>query len=186
MASDRLSAAKLIEAVHEAGGAIALAGDRIHLSAAAPLPDNLVEAIRASRDQVIQVLRPARSKTPDSHTPAAWRVWYRARIQHHKRLGRNDILAGALAWGEAENIWHQRHGASPDPSKCAGCGELLSGRERLTLGDGAVVHWDEGAGLDCLGSYGRRWRSEATAGLVALGLEPPDETSTEYNLRDRS
>lgn len=36
MASDHLSAAKLIEAVHEAGGAIALAGDRIRLSAAPP------------------------------------------------------------------------------------------------------------------------------------------------------
>ena len=178
MGSDNLSAAKLIEAVHEAGGTIALAGDRIRLSAAAPLPDNLMEAIRASRDQVIQALRPARSKTPDSDTPAAWRVWYRARIQHHNRLGRDDDLAGSLTWGEAENIWHRRHGAKPDPSKCAGCGELLSGRERLTLGDGAAVHWDEGTGFDCLAAHGVRWRAYATAGLVALGLEPPDELST--------
>ena len=173
MASDHLSAAKLIEAVHEAGGAIALAGDRIHLSAAAPLPDNLVEAIRASRDQVIQALRPARSKTPDGDTPAAWRVWYRARIQHHKRLGRDDILAVALAWGEAENIWHQRHGTEPDPPTCAGCGGLLSGRERLILSDGAAVHWDAHVGFDCLAAHGARWRANATAGLVALGLTPP-------------
>ncbi len=79
MASDSLSAAKLIEAVYEAGGAIALAGDRIRLSAKAPLPDDLVEAIRADRDQVIQALRPARSKTPDGDSPAAWSI-HRATI----------------------------------------------------------------------------------------------------------
>ena len=175
MASDRLSAAKLIEAVYEAGGAIVLTGDRIRLSAAAPLPDDLVEAIRADRDQVIQALRPARSKTPDGDTPAAWRVWYRERIGHHLNLGRDGALAHALAWGEAENIWLRRHGAKPDASKCGGCGELLSGRARLDMGDGASVHWDEAAGLACLSAYGRRWRGAAHAGLAALGLTPPHD-----------
>ena len=139
----------------------------------------MVEAIRAARDEVLQALRPARSKTPDGDTPAAWRGWHQERIGHQLNLGRGGTLADALAWGEGQNIWHQRHGTKPDPSKCAGCGKLLSGRERLPLGDGAAVHFDEDAGLDCLAAHGTRWRSEATAGLVALGLEPPDELSTE-------
>ena len=177
MGSDRLSAAKLIEAVHEAGGAIVLAGDRIRLSAAAPLPDNLVEAIRADRDQVIQALRPARSKAPDGDTPGAWRGWYQERMEQHRRLGRDDVLARSLTWGEAESVWHLKHGAKLDPSTCAGCGELLSGRERLPLSDGAFVHFDADAGLECLGAYGRRWRADATAGLAALGLTPPHEAT---------
>ena len=110
---------------------------------------------------------------PKGDTPAAWRVWYQALIQHQKSLGRDGALAGSLAWGEAENIWHRHHGTTPDQSTCAGCAQLLSGRERLTLDDGAAVHWDEAAGLDCLGSYGERWRAEATSGLAALGLSAP-------------
>ena len=179
MGSDHLSAAKLIEAVHEAGGTIALAGDRIRLSAAAKLPDNLVEAIRASRDQVIQALYRTRSKRPDGNSPTTWRVWFHERMEQHRRLGRDGVLAWSLTWGEAENIWHQRYGAKPDPSNCAGCGELLPGRERLTLGDGAAVHWDEGAGLDCLAAHGTRWRAEAGAGLAASGLTPPHDRQYE-------
>ena len=124
-----------------------------------------------------------RQSGPRDDTPGAWRGWCQERIGYHLNLGRDGALAGGLAWGEAENVWHQRHSAKHDPSNCAGCGELLSGRERLTLGDGAAVHWDQGAGFDCLGSYGRRWRSEATAGLVALGLAPPDELSIERDER---
>jgi hypothetical protein len=34
------------------------------------------------------------------------------------------------------------------------------------------VHLDEAHGLDCLLAFGARWRSAATAGLRALGLDP--------------
>jgi len=42
----------------------------------------------------------------------------------------------------------------------------------LDLQDGNRVHLADS--LDCLFAFGERWRREATAGLRALGLNPPD------------
>ncbi len=40
--------------------------------------------------------------------------------------------------------------------------------------DGARVHFDRAArGVDCITAYGARWRGSAVAGLLALGLDPP-------------
>jgi hypothetical protein len=41
----------------------------------------------------------------------------------------------------------------------------------MTLADGNRVHVDK---VDCVLRFGARWRAEATAGLKALGLDPPD------------
>jgi hypothetical protein len=54
--------------------------------------------------------------------------------------------------------------------QCAGCGEPIGGLPALDLPDGTRVH--SGDRLDCLFAFGERWRSEATAGLIALGLDP--------------
>jgi len=172
-----LSAQALIADLTRRGVELTVNADRLRWRAPKGTvgPEEMA-AMRRHKTAIIDLLsrrQDGGQSDPKGDTPAAWRVWYRARIQHHKRLGRDDILAGSLAWGEAENIWHRRHGAKSDPSKCAGCGGLLSGRERLPLGDDAAVHWAEGAGLDCLAAYGTRWRAEATAGLAALGLSAP-------------
>ncbi len=178
-----MSAQALIADLMRRGVELAVNADRLRWRAPKGTvgPDELAALLR-HKAEIIDLLSQRRGggqSGPKGDTPAAWRVWYRARIQHHNRLGRDDDLAGSLAWGEAENIWHRRHGAEPDPSKCAGCGGLLSGRERLILSDGAAVHWDEGAGFDCLAAHGARWRADASAGLVLLGLEPPADLSTE-------
>jgi hypothetical protein len=54
--------------------------------------------------------------------------------------------------------------------QCAGCGEPIADLPSMTLADGNRVHLD---GLGCLLAFGDRWRGEATAGLGALGLDPP-------------
>jgi hypothetical protein len=54
--------------------------------------------------------------------------------------------------------------------QCAGCGEPVGGFPALTLSDCARVHFER---LDCLIRHGERWRSAATAALVAMGLKPP-------------
>ncbi len=178
-----MSAIALITDLRGRGVKLGVRGDTLIIAA----PKGVVAPrdMAALRDQKAEIIRALNSRDesqrpgPRDDTPDAWRGWHQERIGHHLNLGRDDDLAGSLTWGEAENIWHQRHGTEPDPSNCAGCGELLSGRERLTLSDGAAVHWDETAGLDCLVAHGMRWRAEADAGLMGLDLEPPDELSTE-------
>ena len=55
-----MSAVPLIEAVQRAGGAIALQGDRLRLSAPEPLPQNLLEELRLHKAEVIDHLQHAR------------------------------------------------------------------------------------------------------------------------------
>jgi hypothetical protein len=81
--------------------------------------------------------------------------------------------AAHLAWGEIENHWHMQHGERVPHWQCAGCRELIGGRSALTLADANRVHFDGAHGLDCLLAFGERWRAKATAGLQALGLDPP-------------
>jgi hypothetical protein len=45
-----------------------------------------------------------------------------------------------------------------------------SGSQALNLPDGNRVHFEL---IDCLIRFGKRWRSDASEALVALGLEPP-------------
>jgi hypothetical protein len=59
--------------------------------------------------------------------------------------------------------------------QCAGCHEPIGGLPPLDLADGNRVHLDQAHGLDCLLSFGERWRAEATAGLRPLGLDPPSD-----------
>ena len=55
-----MSALPLIEAVERAGGAIALRGDRLRLSAPQPLPQNLLDELQAHKAEVIDHLQQAR------------------------------------------------------------------------------------------------------------------------------
>jgi hypothetical protein len=55
-----MSAVPLIEAVQRAGGAIALQGDRLRLSAAKPLPQELLEEVRLHKTDLIDHLQRAR------------------------------------------------------------------------------------------------------------------------------
>jgi hypothetical protein len=66
-----MSAVPLIEAVQRAGGAITLRGDRLRLSAPDPLPDNLLQKLRAHKAEVIDHLRQARAPKLAQHATDA-------------------------------------------------------------------------------------------------------------------
>jgi hypothetical protein len=69
-----MSALPLIEAVQRAGGAIALQGDRLRLSAPEPLPENLVQELRLHKMELIDHLQHARQSglgEPPAAVPAA-------------------------------------------------------------------------------------------------------------------
>jgi hypothetical protein len=79
--------------------------------------------------------------------------------------------ARRLAWGDLQNEWHALHGTRFPTWQCAGCRKPLSGFNTLDLNDGNRVHLDD---IECLITFGRRWRSIAHEWLVACGLKPPD------------
>jgi hypothetical protein len=110
---------------------------------------------------------------PIGDTLEDWRAWMNFRIQAWmaRRLSLNE--ARRSVWAEAETKWHGRHGAPPDPDRCAGCGEWMLDGPGMTFEDGAVVHFGNPDRLDCLIIYGEAWRAAASAGLVALGLRKP-------------
>ena len=114
---------------------------------------------------------------PDGDDLAAWRAWVRKGAkQRHRVDGWPMDEAVRLAWGDAINAWHERHGAKPSPSRCAGCGSWTADSPRTTLPDGAVIH-DDHRYLVCMGMYGEQWRGAAHDGLIALGLKAPVEVA---------
>jgi hypothetical protein len=111
--------------------------------------------------------------SPAGHDVTAWRAWMRRRMLVWIARGLSLAETRRSVWAEAEYEWHCRHGAPPDPDRCAGCGGWLLEGPGMPIGDGAVVHLDEIHGLDCQVLYGEQWRGAASAGLVALGLKRP-------------
>jgi hypothetical protein len=110
---------------------------------------------------------------PADDDATAWRAWMRSRIPVWRARGLTTAEAVRSVWSEAEDRWHRQHGATPDPDRCAGCGEWMLDGPGMTFDDGAVVHFGNPDRLDCLIIYGEAWRAAASAGLVALGLRKP-------------
>jgi hypothetical protein len=97
----------------------------------------------------------------------------RPRYAYRLRRGYSRAEAWRIVWGEAEWEWHKRHGAVPDPDRCAGCGKRLPAGTGLRLLDGAVVHVGDPEVVECLAVYGAQWRGAASVGLMQLGLKRP-------------
>jgi hypothetical protein len=111
---------------------------------------------------------------PIGDTLEAWRAWMNCRIPVRMARGLPRSEAMRSVWAEAECIWHCRHGAPPDPDRCAGCGEWMLDGPGMRFSDGAVVHLGNPDRFDCLILYGQEWRATASAGLIALGLKRPE------------
>jgi hypothetical protein len=103
----------------------------------------------------------------------AWQAWMNRRYAWRRRRGFSRAEALGIVWGEAEVAWHKRHGAAPDPTRCAGCGERLPSGAGIQMLDGAVVHVGDPEQVECLAVYGAQWRGAASVGLMALGLMRP-------------
>jgi hypothetical protein len=103
----------------------------------------------------------------------AWQAWMRPRYAYRLRRGYSRAEAWRIVWGDAEVEWHKRHGARPDPDRCAGCGERLMPGEGRRLPDGAVVHGGDPEKVECLAVYGAQWRGAASVALMAMGLTRP-------------
>jgi hypothetical protein len=134
-----VSALPLIEAVERAGGAIALQGDRLRLSAPEPLPQKLLEEVRLHKTDLIDHLQrapqsrleqPAASQpaaTSPNETVAAWaegmarlcrmlpprnypeRPWQKLIVDAERFLDGWAAQAAALGWPTWELFGCHRH-----------------------------------------------------------------------------
>jgi hypothetical protein len=189
--------ANLLAEIRRSGGDVRLIGcDRLKLVAPTALLPELAERVRAAKPVILAALagasrtaitadeggegelNPRRNTATAQHRTAQsssdraipdWRAGHREALAYWSAFHPADEAA-RLAWGEVENHWHMQHGERVPHWQCAGCNEPIGGRAALTLADGNRAHLDK---FDCLLSFGKRWRCEATAGLRALGLDPP-------------
>jgi hypothetical protein len=108
---------------------------------------------------------------PIGEDAAAWRAWMTARYRSRLARAWFEADARSATWCEAEDVWHRRHAADPDPDHCAGCRGLFLDSFGMVLPDGARVHIGDDAGLDCMIRYGEQWRPLARAALIGLGVD---------------
>jgi len=100
-----------------------------------------------------------------------WQEQFTVRTFEWFNGNRNWISARRVAWGDLQNEWHSLHGKRWPAGHCAGCEKPIIGLQTINMADGNSVHAEP---IECLISFGRRWRDAADAALVNLGLVPPD------------
>ncbi len=171
------TALEVVLAATAAGATLAVNGDRLSVTAPCPLPAELVDELRRSKTDILRLLSTDRVDD-DQQVPADDTEWwldlFNERAVHREfDGGYSRAEAERLAFGEMLLEWHRRYGARPDPHRCAGCDDELPSKGDLTLCDGAVVHFDAVRGVDCIISYGQKWRGAAVAALNAIGICPP-------------
>jgi hypothetical protein len=164
----------LLRRARDAGLAVEVEGDKLVIRGpkrAEPVARLLIDHKPEVMAALVPADPPALEAGESDPDPARWRRHYLIRAIRWELSGaRPARLAQHVAWGELLKEWHEHHGQRWPTWQCAGCGEPIGGLAALDLADGNRVHIDK---LDCLLSFGQRWRDEATAGLQALGLDPP-------------
>jgi hypothetical protein len=173
----RYGRATLLRRAQEAGLAVQAEGDRLIIRGP-KRAESVARLLIDHKRDVLAALAPreaARVPDEDVVDRACWRDRYATRIVHRFRRRHPWQEAERLAFGELILAWHRQHGASPDPGRCAGCGDDLPEDAGLAVDrGGARVHFDGVRGIDCIIGYGARWRGAAMAGLQAIGLHPPE------------
>jgi hypothetical protein len=155
-----MDALSLLARAHEAGLAIAIAGDKLIVRG----PRRAEPTVRLLAEHKPAVMAALASD---------WRARWREALVYWSAFHPADEAA-QLAWGELQIRWHRLHGEHLPQWQCAGCHKPIGGLAAMMLADGNRAHLRDD--LNCLLAFGQRWRSAATNGLRALGLvESPAE-----------
>jgi hypothetical protein len=156
----------LLERLTEIGATVRPAGDRLILRAGSkPVPAELVWRIHEAKAEILATLSPVETEA------RPWRERFTALTFAWSAGKRNWETARHIAWGHLQNEWHDLHGRRWPTWQCAGCGKVIGGVAAIDLPDGNRVHFEP---IQCLIRFGRRWRGDADAALIGLGLTPPD------------
>jgi hypothetical protein len=170
----------LLHRAHDAGLRLKPVGDQL-LVEGPRRAEPLVRLLAIHKAEVMAALTegdnragPSPPQHPAATKPGYWRDFFDERAAHREfDGGYSRAEAERLAFGEMLLEWHHRHGARPDPHRCAGCGDELPSDSGIVLCDGARVHFDGVRRVDCIISYGKKWRGTAVAVLRELGFQPP-------------
>ena len=170
-----MSALPLIEAVQRAGGAIALQGGRLRLSAPEPLPESLLQELRVHKAEVIDHLQHARESRLGEH--AAEPI----------RKGAAPPVAMVAAWADGV----ARLAAMPPPCTYPAHAwqQLTVDAERFLDSWAAQAHRLGWPGWEIFGCHRRApWGRIQGMGLVVLlhGRELAALTATEAVIRTRT
>jgi hypothetical protein len=162
----------LLRCARDAGLRVQADGDKL-LIRGPKHAEPVVRLLAEHKPEVLAALPPAdQHQRADAAEAHRWRGRLAGLAFAWSRRGDRDWdAARRLAWGDVENEWHQLHGQRFPSWQCAGCDVPIGGSHALNLPDGNRVHLDP---IECLIRFGRRWRGEARAALIALGLDPPD------------
>jgi hypothetical protein len=162
----------LLRRARDAGLAVLAEGDKLVIRGprrAAPVARLLIEHKPAVMAATIRSA--AVDETRGSDQAEYWVASFAQRAAKWGLGGRPRAEAERVAWAEAQNRWHLRHGERVPRHICASCGMPVGAAAALDLIDGSRVHLDDENA--CLIRYGERWRAAATWALMALGLRPP-------------
>ena len=158
-----MEAVTLLQRAQEAGLRIELMGDKL-LVRGPKRAEAVVKLLAEHKAEVLAALSP-------SFVDAGWwRGRFTAKAVQWSVGGRDWDAAKRLAWGDLENEWHESTVKRCPHGNAQGATRRIGGSQALNLPDGNSVHFEP---IDCLISFGKRWRGAACEALVAFGLEPP-------------
>jgi len=172
------TALDLLERVRAEGCEITARGDRIHLRADKPLPDILLDALKAHKPEVLGVLATGASHKPapelDGWTTADWKEFFAERagiFQFDGGMGRRE--AEQAAFRLCVLRWLRVHPVEGDTDSCAWChgSEDSEGGVDL-LGLNPLPVW---AHPGCSQLLMATRLNEAADALAAMGVDEMDQ-----------
>jgi hypothetical protein len=152
--------------------AVDLKGDRVRLLSRRPPPDDVLEALKAAREEIISLM------TPDASGATGVDYWFAfdERLADRSAHGVEPELARLEAFDAAFHEWLKCSfdliEGSTNPSRCAHCGGSEASDPLLPFGPNAHgrhawVH-DQ-----CHQPWRKARQDKALAALSAYGIEPP-------------
>ena len=153
----------LLHRARDAGLQVEAAGEMLKITG----PRRAEPVVKLLAEHKAEVLA---ALTPHQYA-AHWHERLVARTFEWFNGKRRWAAAQRIAWGDLQNEWHKLHGRRWPAWQCAGCEKPIGKAVAVDLPDCNRVHLEP---IDCLISFGRRWRGEADAALIALGLQPPE------------
>ena len=161
------TAPNLLAQVEAAGGTIEVHADKLRLKAPRPLPDDLLDDLRARKAEIIALLTPS----TDTSSAEDWLVHFEERAgigEFDGDLSRPDAEARAFECCIIE--WMERNPPrSVDPDRCIYCGAALGepGRDAVPFLSGRGHVWLH---QRCHSPWHAARRVEAARALMAMGI----------------
>ncbi len=163
------AAFELVREVESAGGHIAAAGGRLKLSAPAPLPDGLVDELRAHKTELLALLSGGVASAGGAVDGDEWFEERAAIIEHDGGLSRAEAETRAFECAVVRWL-NENPPPANGPERCGHCGKPMAETDALPFLAGASAHiWMHGR---CHAPWMNRRRADAVAALAEMGVTP--------------